>query len=311
MPLSTRLIKSRIKSVTSTRQITRAMEAVSASKMSKAVNLVLASRPYSEEAWGLLNNIALIKKYRTMHPLLKDNKSTKKQLILIIASDKGLCAGFNTQVFKQLSDDNYALSDFIAIGKKAIDYLAQEKVNMIASFEDLSNNLSKAKITNSVYSPSISDIRPIAKMIIDNYIKEKYNKVLLIYTDYVSALKQIPRTLQILPIKKQDKELGFVREKHGIEKNIFTQSTVDYLFEPSISSVLDIMLPRLVEAQIYQAILESSASEHSARMIAMKNATSSASDLIEDLLLTFNRVRQSGITSEIAEISGARMVMQE
>ncbi|MAG44747.1 hypothetical protein CL633_02555, partial [bacterium] len=167
------------------------------------------------------------------------------------------------------------------------------------------------KITNSVYSPSISDIRPIAKMIIDNYIKEKYNKVLLIYTDYVSALKQIPRTLQILPIKKQDKELGFVREKHGIEKNIFTQSTVDYLFEPSISSVLDIMLPRLVEAQIYQAILESSASEHSARMIAMKNATSSASDLIEDLLLTFNRVRQSGITSEIAEISGARMVMQE
>jgi len=302
-----RTIRRRIKSVTNTRKITKAMELVSASKMRRAVAAVLATRPYAEAAWRAVAEIAKVTD-PTLHPLLSAKGDAKRVLLIIFTSDRSLCGGYNAQILRIAAEYLRGQGnevDIIAVGKKGQATLARTKKNIIAAFEGLTNN------------PRITDIRTIADIAVGDFTAGKYDSVQIAFTDFRSALVQKPLIRQLLPIIRID-ELGTVNEAasgqapHSAAQDMHSTpgGATEYLFEPSPQAVLDQMLPRLVEAQIYQSLLESSASEHSARMMAMRSASDAASDMIDDLTLTYNQARQAGITREIAEISSGKAALE-
>ncbi|MEA3249462.1 MAG: ATP synthase F1 subunit gamma [Patescibacteria group bacterium] len=310
MGVSTRLIQRRIKSVTNTKKITKAMELVAASKMRKAVSSVLATRPYAEAAWRAISEIAKVTE-PGMHPLLSTKPGADRVLVILFTSDRGLCGGFNAQMLRKVNAFVKTLSegtkiDFIIVGKKGQAAARRFNLNLIASFVELEAH------------PTVVDVRPIADMAVKDFVDGKYEAVYLAFTDYVSAIVQNPNISQLLPITRIE-GLGEVSEasatgepdEHSAAEELEVGAVGhDYVFEPSPAAVLDQMLPRLVEAQVYQAILESSASEHSARMVAMRSATDAAKDMIDSLTLTFNRARQAGITAEIAEISSGKAALE-
>lgn len=304
MARATREIKRRIKSIKSTSKITKAMELVSAVKMRKAVDNMLSSRAYANLAWEIVTNLAK-KTDGSYHALLKE-RPIKKVAIVLIASNRGLCGSFNTQIVTnalkyslELSSDGKkgVETEFILVGKKAKEIVSKFKKKAAAEFE-------KPDLTLK-----IEEIFALSKMLIDYYVKGEYDRIFLAYTDYVSSLKQVPHIKQLLPMtKKEEAVLTDIEKITGAETSTH-EDMREYLFEPSPEKVLSETLPRLIETQIYQAILESDASEHSARMMAMKNANEAAVDLIDDLSLAFNQARQAGITQEIAEISSTKASM--
>jgi len=307
MPVSTRIIRRRIKSVTNTRKITKAMELVAASKMRRAIASVLATRPYAEAAWRAVREIAKVSD-PGLHPLLakKKEKMSGRILLVVFTSDRGLCGGFNAQMLREIAvflRTTKEEMDIVAVGKKGQASLLRMQKKIIAAFADLTNN------------PRIVDVRTIADLAVGDFIKGTYDSVHIAFTDYRSALVQKPIVRKLLPIERIG-ELGDVKEAadghppKGGEPAEAPPETYEYLFEPSPEKVLDMMLPRLVEAQVYQALLESSASEHSARMMAMRSASDAASDMIDDLTLTYNQARQAGITREIAEISSGKAALE-
>ena len=186
--------------------------------------------------------------------------------------------------------------DLISVGKRGNLALAKKKVNILASFEGLTNK------------PKFSDTLSITRLIIDGYQTGKYKKVVIGYTDYISGLEQKPRLMELLPLKKPDTRLGNVDKK--TDHNIITKE-IEYTFEPNATQVLARTLPRLVETMVYQALLEATASEHAARMMAMRNASDSAKEMLGELNFTYNRIRQAGITQEIAEISTGKAALEE
>ncbi len=312
----TRDIKRRIKSIGNTKKVTKAMEMVAAAKMRKAVSNVLATRSYSTLAWDLVRNLAA-KTESKYHPLLQRKSEVKKIGLVLVTSNRGLCGGFNTQIIqrtaayiKNQKEISQAEVELVVIGKNGGNFMAKRGMNIVADFEKLD------------ILTEITEIRPMAKLLIEDFISGKYGRVVFAYTDFISTLVQKPRVLELLPIvsEREDEDLGTVevrnaksekrkaepetRNADGLEMNF------EYLFEPSPDEVLSELLPRLIEMQIYQAILESDASEHSARMVAMRNATDAASDMIDDLTLMFNKARQASITSELADISGGRLAME-
>lgn len=305
----TKDIKRRIKSIISTKKVTKAMEMVSAAKMRKAVSNVLASRSYSVLAWELVKNLAA-RTNSKYHPLLKKRKIIKKIGLVLVTSNRGLCGGFNSQIIQKTlqyirnqRSEKQAEVELVVLGKKGRDFMIKHNQSLIAEFE-------KLDITTN-----IAEIRPITKLLIEDYIAGKFDKVVFAYTDFISTLIQKPRILEILPIiqeGEQDGYLGKVRQENNLrpeaEKKLLANFI--YKFEPSPDKVLSELLPRLLEMQIYQAILESDAAEHSARMVAMRNAADAATDMISDLTLAFNKVRQSSITAELADISGGRIAME-
>ncbi len=308
MGTSTKIIQRRIKSVTNTKKITKAMELVAASKMRKAVSSVLASRPYAEAAWRAIREMAKVTSSE-LHPLLQSKPGSKRMLVLLFTSDRGLCGGFNSQMFrniKKFADDmpEGTEVDFVTIGRKGESAMRRQERNIVASFADLAAH------------PTAADIKPIADMAVNDFIENKYKAVYLAFTDYVSALVQKPNISQVLPITRIEglgevsDALKGVKTSENSEAEELNVNAQEYLFEPSPRAVLDVMLPRLVEAQVYQAILETSASEHSARMVAMRSATDAAVEMIDSLTLTYNRVRQAGITAEIAEISSGKAALE-
>jgi len=295
MAVQTKAIKRRIKSVTNTRKITKAMELVAASKMRKAVNSVLGTRPYAKLAWNTVLTITQ-KTDAKFHPLLEKNDEVKNVLVLLITSDRGLAGGFNTNIIRKTFSKIKDLTDAetietICIGKRGASAMQRAGHEVKASFTEITNNT------------KFEEVLPIGRMVISEFINGKYDKVLIAYTDYVSALTQTPLILELLPLGKPEDvaELGDVGKEKG--KSIEEGKPVEYKFEPSPSAVLNRVLPRLVETMVYQAVLESAASEHSARMMAMRSASDAAGDMIEDLTFTFNQARQAGITQEIAEIA--------
>lgn len=297
MATNAKTVKRRIKSIANTKKITKAMELVAASKMRRATQLVTASRPFSQLSWQTINAISRAVQ-KASHPLLEKNEEAEKTLLVLITADRGLAGGLNSNMIKEAlttikSIDDKTTVEAIAIGRKGGDALSRNKVNVIARFEDLSNK------------PTFSQILPIGNLILENYYQKKYKRVLLGYTDFISSLTQKPRIIELLPLGKPDSELGSVSVKNKEEKVESPQAS-EYLFEPDPQEVLDRMLPRLIETMIYQALLESSASEHSARMLAMRNATDSANEMLKELTFTFNRIRQASITQEIAEISSSK-----
>ncbi len=308
---NTRDIRRRIKSIQNTKKITKAMEMVASSKMRKAVESVLATRPYASLAWQLILNVSA-KTEEELHPLLEKKKEVRKIGIVLVSSNRGLCGSFNQQVIKaatnylkQEKGESQALEfEFITMGKKGARTIVNFGYSVVAEFD-------KADVLEEV-----SEIRPLAKIVTDDYLGGKYDRVVLVYTDFVSSLKQLPRVKQILPIERVEEEmLGVVGEKSLEHENIKTlkqkdEQPAEYLFEPDPQVILDELLPRLLEVQIFQALLESNASEHSARMLAMRNASDAAGDMIDELTLTYNQARQAAITKEIAEIAGGKAALE-
>ena len=303
MGVNTKAINRRIKSVVNTKKITKAMELVSASKMRKAVAAVLASRPYAQMAWGLAGKLE--GRGDEAHPLTVKRPKVARTLAFLLTSDRGLCGGFNAQVLRVASEflrnRPEGSVEFATIGRRAEAWVRRRRQPLKASFEGLMAG----------GAPPAAKLRPLARMAKDGFLKGEYDEVALIYTDFVSSILQKPRVKTLLPLSR-DEQLGEV----GVQTSDDRASQSDirslnsaYLFEPDPASVLDALLPRIAEAQLYQAVLESLASEHSARMLAMKNATDAAGEMIDDLRLTFNQGRQAAITQEIAEISAGRAAL--
>ncbi len=294
-------IKKRIKSVSNTRQVTKAMEAVSASKMRKSTDQALTSRDYSSLGWKLINNLAKVTNEKS-HPLLKKSDKIENLLLIFITSDKGLCGGFNAQVIRQmngfLENNKDKKIDVIAIGKKGQKVLQKLNHEIIGAYEGFSEN------------PNIVQLRPIAQTALEEFKSGKYDQVNIVFTDFKSAISQEPIVRQLLPLESMEDLVGAEKDKEP-ESPDEGSDTTEYIFEPSSRKLLDAILPRLLETQIYQAMLESTASEHSARMLAMRNATDAATDMIDELTLTFNQARQASITQEIAEISAGSAALED
>lgn len=278
---STREIKRRIRSVRNISQITRAMEMVSAAKMRKAQQRVLASRPYADRLQAVIADLASLKLDGTddsAFPLL-EQREVKRSAVILVTPDKGLTGSMNANLIRRAS--RYILSEanvpveVIAAGKKGRDFMVRTRQDVVAEFTALGDNV------------SFNDIRPIVEVALTDFNSGKVDAVFVIFPRYVNTLTQTPEVRQILPIAKPEGAGEYT----------------DYIFEPSPEVVLNELLPRFVEVQVYQAILESIASEHSARMVAMRNASQNAKDLAADLSLTLNKARQAQITGEVSEIS--------
>lgn len=274
----------RIKSIKSTRKITKAMQMVSAAKMRKSQNATLASRTYADLAWELINSLGPVGK----SPLLKHHADANKIGIVVISTNRGLVGSFNANIYnkiKEIEQEHPQLhSELIVMGRKVRDIARRLRKDIIAEFPKLDTTI------------PVEEIYPLAKLLTEKYSSGEYNRIVIVYNHFVSTLVQQPRTKQLLPlIPKQDKG------------NIDIELS---LFEPSAETVLKHLLPRIIESQLYQAVLENDASEHSARMIMMKNATEASGDLIDDLTLTYNRLRQSKITTELSEITAGKIALE-
>lgn len=283
---STRDIRRRIKSVKNTAQITKAMQMVAASKMRKAQQLATAGHPYAE----VLNRVLVELKGRvdhTLHPLLEE-REVKRELVLVISSDKGLCGGLNTNLFREVAKFDASKADFASSGRKAKQFLARTKRNLLADFE-------------LADQPTFLQSKVISKFLIEKFLSGEVDKVTVMFSRFVNTLVQEPRTFQLLPISPT-----IVNE--AVENT--SGPTSGFLFEPDAHEVLDAILPYYVHFGVFQMVLDARASEHSARMVAMKNATDNAKNLVKDLTLEYNKVRQASITSELLEITTAQMALQ-
>lgn len=301
---SARDIRRRIKGVKSTGKITRAMEMISAVKMRKAIGTVLAIRPYAESALELLQqlNVAVDE---NEHPLLRV-RPIKKELYVVISSNRGLCGAFNAQIAKRLlsilKEDTEREHCFIVVGKKAEMMAKRFGWDVIASFSDVLN------------LPNVLDMRPITKIIIDEFESGRVDRVVMVYTDYISVMTQTVKVRALLPVALKDtkKALNEMDSEDSEKKPILDgYQESEYLIEPSPKKVLWRMIPRLIEMELYHAILESNASQESARMLAMQSATNSAKDMVFDLTLAYNQLRQSKITQEIAELSAGMAAVEK
>ncbi|MFC2036727.1 ATP synthase F1 subunit gamma [Chloroflexota bacterium] len=290
---STREIRRRIRSVKNISQVTRAMQMVAASKMRRAQAQVLATRPYSEKAWQILNNLAAQRGVdETVHPLLQIREEIRTIGMVLVTSDKGLCGSYNHNMIQHawhfISELPHPV-ELVTVGKRGRDAMWRMGQTIVAEFSGLPPQ------------PGLLDITPIARTIMEGFIAGRYDAVYLAHTDFINTLAQRPAIWQLLPIRPLQLGVTPVSEYRGERTS---SSMVEYIYEPDPRTILDTVLPRFTELQIYQAVLESLASEHSARMVAMQSATENANDLLADLTLTYNRARQEAITTEMLDIVG-------
>ena len=303
MALSTKIIKKRIRSIGNTRKITKAMEMVSTVKMRKAVQAVLATRPYAASAWEMMGELLARMGEGAKHPLLETRPEVKRSACIVITSNRGLCGGFNAQVLaaalRHAQGQTGIINMWIVVGKRGGEFLARNQQAIAAEFP-------KADVITGV-----DEISALLKMIITDFTTGTYDRVYVAYTDFISAMIQKPRIRQLLPLEKSpDSLLGSVGQ--DIKKSVQSETDIlEFLFEPGVDVVLEAFLPHVVEIQLYQALLESTASEHSARMLTMKNASNAAADMVEELTLAFNQARQASITREIAEITGGKAALEQ
>lgn len=287
---NTTALKRRIGSVKNTRQITKAMELVAASKMKRAQDQALSSRDYRIQAHDILGRLSGVSDVRN-HPLFV-KRPTKNRLVIIITSDTGLAGAYDANVLKAmtniLSEDqkNKINTQVITIGKKGAQFVSRLDVELLAAFPIFTGQ------------PSPAEIRPIVDTLFESYASEKVDAVTIIYTNFISSIRQEVEALELLPAQRPEDDGKYSPLNVAI-------------FEPSIEDIVESVVARLIEVQVWQAILESLASEHSSRMMAMKNASDNASDIIDDLTLEFNTARQAAITQELAEIIGGAEALNE
>ncbi len=298
---SAREIKNRIRSVKNIAQIARALEAEAATKVRRAQARALASRAFAEKAWEILLNVQGATPAGTgTHPLLTERENIKSILIVVITSDRGLAGAYNGNILRVAQRFASRMGKpvkFIAVGKKARDSLIRARVNVIAEFSKLPAN------------PTLADIRPIAHLAIDEFLSGSVDDVYIAYTDFINTITQRPVVQGWLPLIPH--EIGdAVAAEYVKDVPAVTSGKQDYEYEPSPQAILDEIVPRFTELQLYQALLESQASEHSARMVAMRSASDNASQLSGDLTLLYNKARQSAITAEILDIVGGAEALQ-
>ncbi len=261
------------------------MELVAASKMRRATAATMRSRPYTREAWATIRAV-LRSAPELTHPLLKAKPMATKSLLILFTSDRGLAGGFNVNIIRaalaEARRQGLKNIEVLGVGRRGADALERAGAKVVGRFSALSNN------------PNFTDLLPVARMAFEGFLKGEYRNVTLAYTDFISGITQKPRLHELLPLTPD-------MEKNG---------GMDYKFEPSPIRVLDRVLPALVETMTWHALLESTASEHAARMMAMKSASDAAKDMLDTLTFTYNQARQASITQEIAEISGGKAALE-
>lgn len=285
---SAREMRLRIRSVKNISQVTRALEAVSASKVRKAIAAVTSTRAYAGKAWQVLKHVASQPGRESLHPLLTRRSEIKRTLAVVITGDRGLAGAYNTNVIRfaarQFDHHNHPVH-FIAVGRKGRDLMIRRRKNVVADFSHLPA------------APTFMDVSAIGRMVVDEFLQGRADEVYLVYTDFITMVKQETVVKRLLPLEVEGGERVEEFEHH-------TGPAAAYIYEPGEREILDEIIPRFTALQVYQAVLESQASEHAARMVAMRNATDSALDLVEQLKLAYNKVRQQTITNDILDIVG-------
>ncbi|OQA04123.1 MAG: ATP synthase gamma chain [bacterium ADurb.Bin400] len=299
---STQQFRKRIKAVKNTSQITRAMEMVASVKMQKATKTILNARRYIQNSWNTLEMLARITS-PDKHPLLQQ-RPNGKTAVIVITSDRGLCGSYNTNILNKALNLIRSESNAAGADKQQLDLIAvgQKGANLL---KRISGTSFAAEFTDFGREIQFEESTPIAKMVINDYINGQYNRILVVYSHFESSLKQTPVIKQLLPITSEHIDIPQLWEQASADAD-----KIEYKFEPSPDAVLNSILTRFIHLQLFGALLEANASEHAARMVAMKNATDNARDLIDELTLTYNSIRQDSITREIAEISGAADAMK-
>ena len=314
---STRSIKRRIRSSKNIAQITKAMEMVSASKMKRAQQMALASRPYSEKMADIISQLSAKAQHHVDHFLLKDprlhwpEEKEFKVLIILLSTDKSLCGGLNTNLFRGLETWLKTLKEdlqlppktklsFITLGKKAKQHILKSNRFLIAEFPQFGDR------------PHFQDILPISRLVIEGFKKAELQMTFMAYMEFVSTISQKLTVKQLLPIETSQFQLKKDQPEPPSSQPEETPPSFssDYIFEPAPDKIFNHLLPQYIELQLYHVLLESLASEHSARMVAMKNANENALDIVSQLTLEYNQVRQSKITNELLDVIGARMALE-
>lgn len=292
MANSTKEIRKKIRSIRNTAKMTRAMEMISAVKSRRAQAATLASRPYAATARQFIATLPA--GMRGVHHPLLARREIKRAGIVLVSANRGLCGAFNAEVIRQAASFSRELRaqgvavEFVTLGRKGRDAVVRQGEKLAADFP-------KGDLAGSA-----SEVFPLSQFIVDAYLAKQYDQVSLVSTDFISTLKQQPVRRVLLPLEESQ-----VVARSASEPLLF-----EYLFEPSAEVILDGLLRRLIDVVLYQAVLEASAAEHAARMVAMKNATDNALDLVDAFTLSFNEARQSAITREVAEISAGRLALE-
>jgi F-type H+-transporting ATPase subunit gamma len=283
---NTQDIRRRIKSIRNTAQITKAMQMVAASKMRKAQAHALAGRPYA----ALMNKVLVSLQHRTdskLHPLLQV-REVKKELVIVVSTDKGLAGALNTNLLREAAKFEPGTTSYVVAGRKARQFLARTKRELLADFE----------LTDA---PTFVETKPIANFAMEKFLAHEVDKVSILFTHFINTINQRPTLRTLLPISPFD----LPQADAGSDRD----PMLGYIFEPTAERVLEAMLPYYLQFQIFQMVLDARASEHSARMVAMKNATDNAKQFIKDLTLEYNKMRQASITTELLEIATAQMAL--
>ena len=285
---SAREMRLRIKSVKNIAQVTRALEAVSAAKVRKAVQAVAATRPYATKAWQVLTHVAAQPGRQNLHPLLRERTAPSSALVIVITGDRGLAGAYNTNIVRFISErfDDYPRPvRYVAVGRKGRDLLVRRRKQLVADFSNLPA------------PPSFADVSAIGHLAVTEFESGEADEVFLVYTDFVNIARQNSTIKKLLPLA--------LEEGKGVMDLVHTSGpTAAYEYEPDLRMLLDEIIPRFTALQVYQAILESQASEHAARMVAMHSATDNARDLAGAYELQYNKMRQQTITNDILDIVG-------
>jgi F-type H+-transporting ATPase subunit gamma len=292
-----REVRLRIRSVENIAQVTRALQTISASRVRKAQQAVLRTRPFAEKAWQVLQHISQITDRDFIHPLLSDRESLDNILVIMISGDRGLAGAYNTNILRFTLDhflDAPAPVHYAVIGRKGRDVMFRQGMNLVADFTDI-----PAK-------PTFLDTSAIGQIALEEFLERRADQVFIVYTDFVNLLRQIPTVKKLLPLQLETSE-----ERVQIFEHTGRGSPVSYIYEPGQAELLDYIIPRFTQLQVYQAILESQASEHAARMVAMQNATDNAHELSSALRLEYNKARQLAITSDMMDIVGGAEALKE
>lgn len=284
---SAREMRLRIRSVKNISQVTRALEAVSAAKVRKSVQAVAATRPYASKAWQVLTHVAAQPGRQSLHPLLTVRPNPKAALAIVVTSDRGLAGAYNTNIIRYISqqfDSSRIPVRYIAVGRKGRDLLVRRRKDLLADFSNLPA------------APSFADVSAIGRLAVSEFQAGRIDEVFLVYTDFVNMARQLATMKKLLPL-----ELEAGGQVMELQKG---SAAAAYEYEPDLRELLDEIIPRFTALQVYQAILESQASEHAARMVAMHSATDNARELAAAYELQYNKMRQGTITSDILDIVG-------
>lgn len=285
-----REVRLRIRSVKNIAQVTRALQAVSASKVRKAMHAVMNTRPYATKAWQVLTHIAGQPGRESLHPLLTRREQVRSVLVVLVTGDRGLAGAYTTNIVRftlELFNEYSVPVRFITVGRKGRDLMARQGKEIIADRSNLPAD------------PSFGDVSEIGRIAVEEFLTAHCDEVYLVYTDFINMVTQIPTMKKMLPLEigeAEDRVQDFARAERGL--------AASYIYEPGQTQILDEIVPRFSALQVYHAVLESLASEHAARMVAMKNATDSATELAGGLQLEYNKARQQGITNEMLDIAG-------